>query len=122
MSIIDVLASYVKIAHIFVIVSICQQICTPYPHINTFTFTLELGLTIIGILLSKKHFLDHYQIIFSLNLSYTLIPNNYSFLAGLYFLKIIYVCNVMGEAHASLFDGASTNISKLIGYLFNTDL
>lgn len=50
----------------------------------------------LNILISRRHFLDIFQIVLSLNLTYALIPNNYSFITGLYFFKIIFVYNSFG--------------------------
>lgn len=118
LKILDILASYLKIVHVIVISTICIELSSPSPNIHTEKFILELGLTIISILIGKKHFLDVFQIIFSLNLSYTLIPNNYSFLAGLFFFKIIYVFNVLGEAHEALFSSPSNILWKYLSYIF----
>ena len=87
------LASYIKLLHIGLISYICLEICDPIPRLPIEFFLIEIGLTVINILITKKHFLDIFQIILSLNLTYALIPNNYSFIAGLFFFKIIFVYN-----------------------------
>ncbi len=73
-------------------------------------------MTLLNILISKKHFLDIFQIVLSLNLTYALIPNNYSFITGLYFLKIIFVYNSFGEAIDTLLESANNSLTRIFKF------
>lgn len=112
-----ILASYLKLSHIALIGYICHQICTPIPRLPYEVFFVELGLTLINILVSKRHFLDVFQIVLSLNLTYSLIPNNYSFITGLYFLKIIFVHNSFGEAIDTLLETANNSLTRIFKFV-----
>lgn len=112
-----ILASYLKLSHIALIGYICHKICTPIPRLPYEVFFVELGLTLINILVSKRHFLDVFQIVLSLNLTYSLIPNNYSFITGLYFLKIIFVHNSFGEAIDTLLETANNSLTRILKFV-----
>lgn len=91
-----ILSAYIKIVHVLLVAYICVLTCDETPHVPLNLLLLEIGMTVIGILITKHHFLDISQIILSLTLTYSLIPNNYTFLTGLFFFKIIYVYNALG--------------------------
>jgi len=80
---------------------------------------LEIGFTILSLLISRKHFFDVLQVVISLFLTYSLIPNNYSFLVGLFFFKIIYVANVLGEVLEDLFATTGNNFTRLLKILIS---
>jgi hypothetical protein len=111
------LASYIKIAHVVLIAHICTLICDPSPKVALNIFLLDLGLSVISILISQKHHLDVFQVLLSLTLTYTFIPNNYTFLSGLYFLKIIFVYNALGEAVEDLFATINHSLGRLLKIL-----
>jgi hypothetical protein len=109
-----ILASYIKIAHVVLITHICTLICDPDPKVAFNIFLLDLGLSILNIIVGRKHYLDIYQVILSLSLTYTFIPNNYTFLSGLYFLKIIFVYNSLGEVVEDLFAEVNHSLGRLL--------
>ena len=111
------LASYIKLLHIGLISYICLEICDPIPRLPLEFFLLEIGFTLVNILITKKHFLDIFQIILSLNLTYALIPNNYSFIAGLFFFKIIFVFNAFGQAIDDLFLSTSNYLTRIFKFI-----
>ena len=111
--------SYVKIIHVALIAYICLKICKTNPKITLELFFLELGLTVVNIVFGKKHFLDIFQLMFSLNLTYALIPNNYSFVAGFYFLKIVFIYNSLGEAIEGLFAVTHNILTRFLKFFFN---
>lgn len=57
--------------------------------------------------------------VLSLNLTYALIPNNYSFVTGLYFLKIIFVHNCFGEAIEDLLESASNLLTRILKFVLS---
>jgi len=113
------ITAYIKIAHAALIAYICQSICTPNPRISLELLFIELGMTVVSIVFGRKHFLDVFQIIFSLNLTYALIPNNYSFITGFYFLKIIFIYNTLGEAIDDLFAVTHNILSTFLKFVFS---
>lgn len=112
MFLLKMLSSFIKLAHTIVISYICKQLTETTPRVCMHVIALELGFTIVGILITKKHRFDLLQIAISLFLTYTLIPNNYSFLAGLFFCKIIYVFNALGEAVDDLFSAPGNLLTR----------
>jgi len=82
-------------------------------------FLLDLSLSILNILIGRKHSMDIFQVILSLTLTYTFIPNNYTFLSGLYFLKIIFVYNALGEAVEDLFATINHSLGRLLKLLLS---
>lgn len=113
----NILTAYIKLFHIGLISYICFQICTPEPEISLEVFFLELGLTVVNILVTKQHFLDVIQIVLTLNLSYSFFPNNYTFITGVYFLKIIFVYNAFGEAVEDLFASANNSLTRILKFV-----
>lgn len=113
----SILTAYIKLIHIALISYICFQICTPDPEISLQLFFLELALTVVNILITKQHFLDVLQIVLTLNLSYSFFPNNYTFITGFYFLKIIFVYNAFGEAVDDLFASASNSLTRILKFV-----
>lgn len=113
-----IITSIVKLAHVAVITHICMQLCSS-SFLCLESIAIELGLTVVSILVTKKHKLDLLQIAFSLFLTYTLIPNKYSFLSGIFFFKIIYVFNAMGEAIDDLFCSTGNSLTRIIKILLN---
>jgi hypothetical protein len=109
-----VFTSFFKLAHAFLITYICIKICNQTPQLSPHTVLLELAFTILSIFITKKHFLDVLQIVISLFLTYALIPSNYSFLVGLFFFKIIYVYNALGEAIEDIFSAPGNNVTRLL--------
>ena len=108
------IASAIKFAHTLLITYLCVQICTQKSKIQPQIILLEIGFTSLSLLISRKHFFDVLQVVISLFLTYSLIPNNYNFLVGLFFFKIIYVANVMGEVIEDLFASTGNNFTRLL--------
>lgn len=71
----------------------------------------------VNILVTKQHFLDVIQIVLTLNLSYSFFPNNYTFITGVYFLKIIFVYNAFGEAVEDLFASANNSLTRILKFV-----
>jgi len=117
--VLKVLASFLKLAHVTIITGICAQLSATTPVLCLETIGLEIGFTILSIIISRKHRFDILQLAISLCLSYTLIPNNYSFFSGLFFLKIIYVFNAMGEAIDDLFSVPGNSLTRLLKILLS---
>lgn len=114
-----ILTSYIKILHSILITYICLQICTPLPRLPLHIFLIELAFSFLSIIITKKHFLDVIQVVLTLNLTYALIPNNYPFIAGLYFFKIIYVFNSLGEAFETLLHTVANPLTKLLKFVLS---
>ena len=110
---------YIKILHAALIAYICNKICTANPKITLQLLFVELGMTVVSIVFGRKHFFDVFQIMFSLNLTYALIPNNYSFVSGFYFLKIIFIYNTFGEAIEDLFAVTHNILTTFLKYIFS---
>ena len=108
------ISSAIKFAHALLITYLCVQICSQKSRLCLQTILLEIGFTFISLFISRKHFLDILQLVISLFLSYSLIPNNYSFLVGVFFFKIIYVANALGEVVDDLFASTGNNLTKLL--------
>lgn len=113
MFVLRAIGSFIKLTHVFLIGYLCKQLTETTPRICLHTVAVELGFTLLAIFISKKHQFDFIQIPISLFLTYTLIPNNYSFLAGLFFFKIIYVFNAVGEVIDDLFSAPGNNFMRL---------
>ena len=88
--------AFFKLAHVALITHICMQLSSSTPILCLQVIAMELAFTVVSILVTRKHKFDLLQIAISLFLSYTLIPNKYSFLSGLFFFKIVYVFNALG--------------------------
>ncbi len=52
--------------------------------------------------------------ILTLNLSYALIPNNYPFISGLYFFKIVFIYNALGEVLDDLFQSPQISLTLFL--------
>ena len=115
----SILTAIVKLAHAALITCICVQLSSSNPILCLQTIALELGFTLVSIFITKNHKFDLLQIAISLFLSYTLIPNKYSFLSGLFFFKIIYVFNAMGEALDDLFSAPGNSLTRILKVLLN---
>ena len=109
-----ILTAFIKLAHATLISLICIHLLSTTPRICLQSIAIELGFSFISIFITKKHKFDVLQIAISLFLTYTLIPNNYSFLSGLFFFKIIYVFNALGEAIDDLFSAPGNKIMKML--------
>lgn len=112
----NLLIAYFKVFHVGLISYICFLICSPQPKVSLHLLLMELSATVVGILISKKHFLDVLQLGLSLNLSYALVPNNYPYVAGLFFFKIIFVFNSLGEAIEEGWEGASNSVTRVVKF------
>ena len=119
MAVLNYLTAIIKLAHAAVITCICMQLSSSNPILCLQTIALELGFTAVSIFITKKHKFDLLQIAISLFLSYTLIPNKYSFLSGLFFFKIIYVFNAMGEAIDDLLSAPGNSLTRITKILLN---
>lgn len=115
----NILTAFIKIIHVSLISYLCLLICTPNPKIPYRLFYYELALTLLNILTTKKHFFDIFQIILTLNLTYALIPNNYPFVSGLYFLKIIFVYNALGDVVDHLFSSTHNSLTRILKYIIS---
>lgn len=111
------ISSAIKLAHTLLITHLCVNICSQSSKLCLQTVLLQLGFSTISLFISRKHFLDVLQVVISLFLAYSLIPNNYSFLVGLFFFKIVYVSNSLGEVVEDLFASTRNKITKLLKIL-----
>lgn len=117
MRVLDIVGGYVKLAQVGVVVWICRLLCQEAHQLDLQLICLEVGLTILTLLVSRKHFLDVWQLLLTCALSYALIPNNYAFLTGFYFFKIAFVYNLLGEAIEDIFPNATTLPAQITSIL-----
>lgn len=113
MYILKFLASIIKLFHVFVITVFCKKLTEKTPGICAQGIMVELGLTFVSIIISKKHRFDVLQLPLSLFLSYQLLPNNYVFMAGIFFFKLVYIFNILGEVIDDLFSAPGNNLTRI---------
>jgi hypothetical protein len=114
-----ILTAFLKLVHAVLITRICMQLSAATPILGLQVIATELGFSIVSIFITRKHRFDVLQIAISLCLSYTLIPNRYSFLSGLFFFKIVYIFNALGEAIEDLLSAPGNNLTRMLKILLS---